>query len=260
MAQLYVTGSTFFKRTLGQSSTLPAEDKIFINAGETIKYVESSLRNSGEHFQIETVDQIAPWGRKGFLYSNHVLLENSDFSNRLVRLVRTADIYQDILHEAQRIRGGEDNTCVAFQSEALRKMGILVPIKQGNGGNISLVTKPYAAWIRNNLQSLEVDDSSKLQPGDLCFSADERGFPGFPAHTYIFTSYYSRTHAYVVDNQGNNYIRNLIDYAPKTPFAYALRISTNYNLNFSQALLPVDQETDFYEASAMIRDIPEYRE
>jgi hypothetical protein len=260
MGQIYITGATFFKRTLGQSSALPPEDKVFFNQGETLQYLDASLRNAGEHYQFETVDQIAPWGRIGFLYANHIQLEVSGFANRLVRLVRSTSSYQDIHREAERIRGGQDNTCVAFQSEALRRLGISVPIKGTADGNVSLVTRPYSRWLSDNLGPLKVTEYSRLRPGDLCFSADEKGYPGYPAHTYIFTSYFDSSHAYVVDNQGNNYIRNLIDYAPKTPFAYALRIGDKYtlspSLDFAEGVLP----SEYYDASAGIRAIPEYDE
>lgn len=260
MGTIYITGNTFFKRTPSQSSTLSIENKIFLNSGSTIHYTDGSLKNTGEHYQVETVDQVAPWGRIGFLYVSHVQLEIDGFTSKLVRLVRPADSYRSILSKAERLRGGEDNTCVAFQSEALRMAGIPVPIKDTADGNISLVTKPYARWLIENLAPERITDLSKLQPGDLCFSLDERGFPGFPAHTYIFSTYFSNSHAYVIDNQGNNYVRNLINYAPKTPFAYALRIHANHG--FSQQNIVNQQETpqDYYDVSGGIRNVPEQPE
>jgi len=238
---------------------LPPEDKVFLSQGESLQYVDGSLRNSGEHFQVETRDQIAPWGRTGFLYSAHIQLEVDEFASRLVRYCRSGDNYYSILQEARRIRGALDNTCVAFQSEALRRLGISVPIKDSRDGeNVSLVTKPYSEWLISNLNPTRVASYANLRPGDLCFSADEPGWPGYPAHTFIFESFYDASHAYVIDNRASQYIRNLDDDGPRTPFSYALRIGDEYaNGPILFAANGLDSH-EYYEASAALRAIPKY--
>jgi len=190
-------------------------------------------------------------------YSSHILLEVGKFASRIVHYCSLDDNYSSILREAQRIRGAEDNTCVAFQSEALRRLGIRVPIKNESDGNISLVTRPYSRWLSDNLGPEKVSNHSKLQPGDLCFSSDEPGYPGFPAHTYIFESFYDAKNAYVIDNRASRYIRNLGS-GLRTPFAYALRIGSRYTFDLLQYMLTEQSVISYYEASADIRTIPEY--
>jgi len=198
-------------------------------------------------------------GPQWFFYSSHILLEVGRFASRIVRYCSLDDNYSSILREAQRVRGAEDNTCVAFQSEALRRLGRRVPAKDsyGNTSPISLVTRPYSRWLSDNLGPEKVSNYSKLQPGDLCFSSDAPGYPGFPAHTYIFESFYDAKKAYVIDNRASRYIRNLGS-GPRTPFAYALRIGSGYTFDLLQYMLTEQSVISYYEASADIRTIPEY--
>ncbi len=259
MGTVYILGGTFFKRTVAQSSILPPEDKVYMAQGETLQYVDGSLRNSGEHYQVETLDQIAPWGCTGFFYSAHIKLEVDEFASKLVRYCRSGDNYYSILQEARRIRGALDNTCVAFQSEALRRLGISVPIKDSsNGENISLVTKPYSKWLIDNLNPTLISSYEHLRPGDLCFSADEPGWPGYPAHTFIFESYYDSSNACVIDNYPTQYIRNLDDNGYKTPFAYALRIGDEYMPRLLRLAANDLPSLEYFEASAALRAIPKY--
>lgn len=257
MAQLHVIGTTFFKKINAQSSRLPSNEKVAVNAGETLKYNPDSLKVVGEHYLVELLEQIASWGTTGYFYSPHVQLEVSGFANRLVRKVLSDD-YWDILRIAERIRGGTDNTCVAFASEVLRRMGIPVPIEnvQINSEtlNISLVTLPFKIWLEQNVSPRRINDADKLRPGDICFSTDEPGFPGFPAHVYFFIEYSPGDigAAHVVDNQGPKHPRNLDNGRPyKSPFAFALRVENQFEEIYDPRELV---EKSFLEASETLRE------
>lgn len=257
MTQLHVIGNTFFKKTNIQSNRLPPNEKVAVNVGETLKYNPDSLRVVGEHYLVELLEQIAPWGKTGYFYSPHIQFEVTGFANRLVRKV-LSDEYWDILQVAQRIRGGTDNTCVAFASEALRRMGIPVPIENveinGETLNISLVTLPFKIWLEENISPRKIEDANKLRPGDICFSTNEPGYPGFPAHVYFFIEYYpgDTGAAYVVDNQAPKHWRNL-NYRPykKSPFAFALRLENQFEEIYAPSLL---DEKSFLEASKTLRE------
>ncbi|MEG4586746.1 hypothetical protein QUA54_16195 [Microcoleus sp. MOSTC5] len=257
MSQLHVIGTTFFKKTTVQSSRLPANEKVAVNAGETLKYNPDSLKVVGEHYLVELLEQIAPWGTTGYFYSPHIQLEVSGFANRLVRKVLSNNEYWDILRTAEQIRNGTDNTCVAFSSETLRRMGIPVPIEDveidGEILNISLVTKPYKIWLEQKVKPRRINDATKLRPGDICFSKDDPDFPGFPAHVYFFIEYSpgDTGAAYVVDNQQPKHLRNLDNGSPgKTPFAFALRLENQFEEVYAARELV---EKSFLEASETLR-------
>lgn len=225
MSKLTVVKSTFFKKSTAQSFTLTAKEKVIVNVGETFEYNSDSLSVVGEHYRVELDEEIAPFGQVGYFYTPTVHLEESDFSNRIVRLL-LSDEYWAILRDAEYLRRGVDNTCVAFASTALRRLGIDVPT---NPVEISLVTTPFKEWLeeQEGLVLDRIDNLNHLQPGDLCFSKDDPNWPGYPAHVYFFIRYYPGDDgkSYVVDNQGTEHVRNLDSGSPyKTPFAFAFRL------------------------------------
>jgi hypothetical protein len=226
-AELKTIEETFFKKSTAQSLLLSSTEKLAIPKGKVFKYDRTSLKRVGEHYAVDLLDSaIAPWGKSGFFYSKHIQIGAKNNASGLVDLL-LSDEYGDIQKEAFRIRGGTDNTCVAFASEVLRRLGIAVPIEDTPDGNISLTTKPFRTWLEENTQYVQIDNRNALIPGDICFAEDEPGFPTFPAHVYYFIDYDpdDRDAAYVVDNQDSYHIRNLDDGRPgKTPFQFALRL------------------------------------
>lgn len=125
--------------------------------------------------------------------------------------------------------GFRSNGCVAFMSECLRLCGYNVPKTPGIGGDsISLVTKPFAHYLEHDLKFMRISNASQLLPGDVCFTTDAPGWPTFPAHTYMFAGWYSKSKGlgYVIDNQAFTHVRNIIDQYGDynfSPFVYALR-------------------------------------
>jgi hypothetical protein len=120
------------------------------------------------------------------------------------------------------------NGCVAFMSEALRQSGIPVPLHGYlEGDRISLVTRPFSLYLSEELGWRTIMNASDLLPGDVMFTEDAPGWPGYPAHTYMFVRWFDRAKGIgiVVDNQDFMHQRNIFGYGTFnfTPFAYALR-------------------------------------
>jgi len=74
---------------------------------------------------------------------------------------------------------------------------------------------------------MRINDANSLQPGDVVMTEDDRRYPGYPAHTYMFHSWSDRSAGigWVIDNQDFIHERNVFGYGSYnfTPFAYALR-------------------------------------
>jgi hypothetical protein len=225
---LKIIHDTFFKQDPVQSTLLKENAKIVLESDQALNCL--SLHSEEEHYRVELEEAIAPWGVEGFLYEGHVEIISSLASNRLVSML-LSEQYDLLLNEAKTLVGGETNTCTAFASSVLREFGIQVPIKdiQLNEEviNISLITRAFSDWLMENVNCERILDYKSLQSGDICFTRDNKKFPGFPAHVYFFLGYYldDTGAAYIVDNQGQNHPRNLDEDRPhKTPFGYALRL------------------------------------
>lgn len=124
--------------------------------------------------------------------------------------------------------GTTSNGCVAFMSTALRQIGVSVPQSGNLGGDpISLVTLPFSRYLSEKLGWKKITKASELQPGDVVFTVDAPGWPGYPWHTYMFHSWVDKANGTgrVVDNQAFTHNRNIFGYGSYnfSPFAYALR-------------------------------------
>jgi len=136
--------------------------------------------------------------------------------------------YNEIYEEVMDWYGTTRNGCVAFASTALRRMGFNVP-QNGIyiGERVSLLTRPFAAYLQERLGWLRINDSRALQPGDLVFTVDEPSAPGYPAHVFMHSGYAdsSRKISLAVDNQGFIHDRALAGDTRKdySAFDFALR-------------------------------------
>ena len=124
--------------------------------------------------------------------------------------------------------GATKNGWVAFASTALRFLGVGIGIDAiYNGERVSLLTKPFSAYLQNRLGWKRVTSSKDLQPGDLVFTVDEPSAPGYPAHVFMHSGYAdsARTISWAVDNQDFTHERALAGDLKKdySAFAYALR-------------------------------------
>lgn len=123
---------------------------------------------------------------------------------------------------------GSTNGCVAYLSTALRNIGVDIPLEVRGEESPSLLTKPFSRYLENKLNWRRIDDSYSLRRGDVVFTKDAKGYPGYPAHTYMFLKWIniSKGDALVIDNRAFTHQRGIFVFDGKinvTPFAYALR-------------------------------------
>ncbi len=109
-----------------------------------------------------------------------------------------------VLNRAVELHNGDpSNTCVYFSSEAMRRIGVAVPIGTCN-------TKQYLAFLKAQ-GWVPTYDIRKLTPGSICFTTAD--WAGYPTHTFAFMGWVNSgdyTLANVADNQGNNvHVRNM---------------------------------------------------
>ena len=120
------------------------------------------------------------------------------------------------------------NGCVAFASTALRHLGVEIGESQKiEGEGVSRITRVFVTYLEGDLGWTRITDSTALAPGDLVFTTDVPGLPGYPAHVVMFTGWADRKRAVarVIDNQGFKRRRALHPPAGSEidPFAFALR-------------------------------------
>lgn len=117
------------------------------------------------------------------------------------------------------------NGCVAYISTATRLIGIDIPFTKVNGESISLVTKPFSDYLVKSLSWIRIEDMNKLMNGDVIFTLDEPGWPGYPAHVMMFAGWHDELSrvAVIIDNQGFKYQRPLMGNVRYSAFKYFLR-------------------------------------
>lgn len=136
--------------------------------------------------------------------------------------------YKQVYRNVMSWFGTTSNGCVAFASTALRFLAVNVP-QNGlwNGERLSLLTKPFAAYLQDKLGWTRINQAKELRPGDLVFTVDEPKAPGYPAHVFMHAGYEDKARliSLAVDNQGFTHPRALAGDVKKdySPFAYALR-------------------------------------
>jgi hypothetical protein len=158
-----------------------------------------------------------------------VRLRGGTANRRLFDFYKQRSNYDKVFDEVLRFYPpGRSNGCVAFMSTALRLSGTQVPISESiRGESISLVTKPFAQYLQQQLGWTKITVARNLQPGDVVLTKDDSRYPGYPAHTYMFYGWSKPESGvgWVIDNQDFIHERNIFGYGSYnfTPFAYALR-------------------------------------
>jgi len=120
-----------------------------------------------------------------------------------------------VLNRAVVLHGGDQtNNCVYFSSEAMRRIGVTVPVATCN-------TKQYLSYLRANGWRSS-SNIKELTPGTLCFTTN--GWDGAPTHAFAFMGWVTPgnyTSAYVADNQGTAvHVRNMGETVATDAFAY----------------------------------------
>jgi hypothetical protein len=130
--------------------------------------------------------------------------------------------------------GGTSNTCAMFQSYVLRNYQATA----SEYGDINAIVTEGPASQSCDIQlecQLETHgfsphqvDASLLRTGDICFTQDLVEFQGklWPSHVFVFSRWVtdgSTDEAYIVDNQGNEHIRNMTVPGSYDQFQYFMR-------------------------------------
>ena len=123
-----------------------------------------------------------------------------------------------VLNRAVALHGGDPkNTCVYFSSEAMRRIGVAVPVATCNTGQYLSYLNAHA-WVASY-------NIKELTPGTICFTTN--GWDGYPTHTFAFIRWVTPgnyTSAYVADNQGRSvHVRNMGVTVETDAFAFYVR-------------------------------------
>ncbi|HEY8890470.1 MAG TPA: hypothetical protein VIM70_09465 [Clostridium sp.] len=168
--------------------------------------------------------------------ANHAILMRNQTvtTTRLSSYLTPAANVISVLNRAVALHSGDPaNNCVYFSSEALRRIGVSVPLATCNTGQYLSYFRAHA-WITSSA-------IKELIPGNICFTTN--GWNGYPTHTFVFMGWVTDgdyTWAYVADNQGTSvHVRNMgattetdafayYVHTPTTPQAFAA-LSSGYN-------------------------------
>lgn len=108
-------------------------------------------------------------------------------------------------HTAVALHGGDQsNNCVYFSSEALRRVGVNVPLSMAN-------TKRYVPYLKSTGWKQNFNIGS-IAPGNIAFTTND--VTGNPSHTFVFLDWVNpddHTEAYVADNQSSGvHVRSMV--------------------------------------------------
>lgn len=108
-------------------------------------------------------------------------------------------------HAAVALHGGDQsNNCVYFSSEALRRVGVNVPLSMAN-------TKRYVPYLKSTGWKQNFNIGS-IAPGNIAFTTND--VTGNPSHTFVFLDWVNpddHTEAYVADNQSSGvHVRSMV--------------------------------------------------
>lgn len=160
----------------------------FNSSGEV--YTDNYENNSGvsSGSWVDNYTYIQPNGIKVNTYSNY---SHSSVNYNLFKYMSYPANQQSVDEEAVRLHGGiTSNNCVYFLSEALRRVGVTIPLYMNN-----------TIQFENELKArgfVYSYDLSQLKPGDIVFTNNY-------SHVYIFMCWDKDGYAYIVDNQGNTF-------------------------------------------------------
>ncbi len=144
---------------------------------------------------------------EGTIYSNYtqpITIKTLDLSIGSSLFLYMSDLNNrnSVVSKATVLHNGDpSNTCAITVSEALRRLGIDIPVStiRTNQVEAQLVARGWKREMNLNL----------LQPGDICFTTDKYGnlLGGHSTHTFIFMSWANqkKTLMNICDNQISRY-------------------------------------------------------
>lgn len=121
---------------------------------------------------------------------------HSNVNFRLFKYMTDINNEQSVDQRAIALHGGRnDNNCVYFASEALRRIGLNIPNSMCNTYQFENLLKNYGFK--------PCSDLSYLKPGDIVFTNNY-------SHVFIFMGWDTDGYAYIVDNQKYNYGNSIL--------------------------------------------------
>ncbi|WP_291635474.1 hypothetical protein [Clostridium sp.] len=176
-------------------------DAIAVKNPNTTKEADKDVNLNLDSLTTEEADKLAK------LEENRLAtlgLYQTVIGAKLSTYLSSADNISSVLNRAVVLHGGiSTNTCVYFSSEAMRRIGITVPLETCNTRQYLIYLSAHA-WVSSY-------DIKTLTPGSICFTTPSR--QGYPTHSFVFMGWVTQgdyTLAYVADNQGNAvHVRNM---------------------------------------------------
>ena len=184
-----------------------AEDKLVKEAEDKlVKEAEDKLVKEAEAKLVKEAEaKLAKEAEDKLAKIEASLMPNQTANGaQLSAYLSSATNVSSVLNAAVALHGGNPtNTCVYFSSEAMRRIGVSVPLATCN-------TRQYLSYLRQQ-GWVSTYDIKKVTVGSICFTTGD--WAGYPTHTFVFMGWVNSgdyTSAYIADNQGNTvHIRNM---------------------------------------------------
>ncbi|MCX0367681.1 cell wall-binding protein [Clostridium perfringens] len=164
----------------------------FNSDGVMLKDITQSIDGQDYRFNSDGEMLSDIWDGATYINPNGIVLaptpsmSNSYTQYKLFNYMSSEKHREDVHNTSIKLHGGiTSNNCVYFASEALRRVGVNIPLYTANTYQLEreLLSK---GWKKST-------DLRKLKPGDIVFSGS--------AHAFIFMHWYDSDSAYIVDNQ-----------------------------------------------------------
>lgn len=162
----------------------------------TIDDKKYRFSNNGSLMTNVWIDDYIYVQANGYPVNTYSDYSHSNTNYELFKYMTNLDNEDSVDSTAIQLHGGDtNNTCVYFLSEALRRVGINIPMGTAN-------TYQLESQLENMGFSYSYD-LSQLKPGDIVFTNNY-------THVYIFMYWDTDGYAYVVDNQRTDFNNNVL--------------------------------------------------
>ncbi|MDR3594104.1 leucine-rich repeat domain-containing protein [Clostridium sp.] len=152
------------------------------------KYEFSSDGSLIKNIWIDNYTYVQPNGQTVNTYYNY---SHSNTNYQLFKYMTNTSNQLSVDSAALALHGGNtSNNCVYFSSEALRRIGVNIPVSTANTYQFENILKSMGFTYSY--------DFSQIKPGDIVFT---NGY----THVYIFMCWDTDGYAYIVDNQGTSF-------------------------------------------------------
>lgn len=164
---------------------------IMASGEKTIKGLKYKFSSDGALLKNTWVDNNTYVQPNGQAVNTNSNFSHSNTNYQLFKYMTDANNELSVDSTAVALHDGiTSNNCVYFSSEALRRIGINIPVSTANTYQLENVLK--------NMGFVYSYDLSQLKPGDIVFT---NGY----THVYIFMGWDKDGYAYIVDNQRTSF-------------------------------------------------------